>query len=211
MSAYPNSQAARVAGRLSYLSAGIAAAAFDFAPADHALRASVDRVRHMTDAIRFGADPERALSNLRWTETAIREYLPNGAGLAQAVRDKFWAELNAVPAEGLAEIVVKLSNSDKLFSIAKSLEQAAYALHLVSFDHLDAETKGFFGALLDFTEVSRPKFAGAWTGRPQTDLNARDRARRGEEDNQTVAKVGDQSTGAIEDAPAQLKTQSRLL
>jgi hypothetical protein len=79
----------------------------------------------MTGAIRFGADPEDTLSNLRWTEAAIREYLPNGAGLAQVVREKFWAELNAVRAEGLAEIIIRFSNSDKLFTIAKSFEQAA--------------------------------------------------------------------------------------
>ncbi|WP_285294736.1 hypothetical protein [Aureimonas altamirensis] len=105
----------------------------------------------MTDAIRFGANTEGALANLRWTEAAIREYLPNGAGLAQVVREKFTAELNAVPAEGLAEIVIRLSNSEKLFSIATSLEKAAYSSHLVSFDHLDTDTKGFLGALLDLT------------------------------------------------------------
>jgi hypothetical protein len=173
-SAHPDSPASRIAGRLCYLSAGIAAAAFDFASADHAFRPSADRVGHMTGAIRFGADPEGTLSNLRWTEAALREYLPNGAGLAQVVREKFWAELNSIPAEGLAEIIVRLSNSDRLFTIAKSLEQSAYALHLISFDHLDVDTKGFLGALLDFAEVNRPKFAAAWAGRPKTDSRGRD-------------------------------------
>lgn len=126
VNAHPSSGAARVAGRLSYLAAAIAAAAFDFASAETALRPSGERLRHMTGAIRFGADTEGTLANLRWTEAAVREYLPNGAGLAQLVRDKFLAELNDVPAEGLAEILIKLSNSDKLFNIARSLERAAY-------------------------------------------------------------------------------------
>ena len=173
VNAHPASAAARGTGRLAYLAAAIAAAAFDFASADTALRPSAERVRHMTDAIRYGADTEGALANLRWTEVAIREYLPNGAGLAQVVREKFTAELKAVPAEGLAEIVIKLSNSDKLFVIAKSLEKFAYASNLVSFDHLDADTKGFLGALLDFADVSRTKFAQAWNGRP--DAEAPDR------------------------------------
>jgi hypothetical protein len=180
VSAHPDSPAARVAGRLCYLSAGIAAAAFDFASADHALRPVADRIRHMKGAIHFGADPEGTLSNLRWAEAAIREYLPNGTGLAQVVHEKFWAEVNAVRAEGLAEIIIGFSKSDKLFTIAKSFEQAAYDVHLISFDYLDVETKGFLGALLDFAEVSRPKFAAAWIGRPKIGEDGHHRSSEGE-------------------------------
>lgn len=168
VSAHPTSVTARGGGRLSYLSAAIAAAAFDFASADTALRPSSERIRHMTDAIRFGANKEDTLANLRWTESAISEFLPNGAGLAQVVREKFTAALAEVPAEALAEIVIKLSNSEKLFNIAKSLESAAYASDLVSFDYLDTDSKSFLGALLDFADISRPLFAEAWLVRPAT-------------------------------------------
>ena len=166
VNAHPGSPAARVAARLSYLAGSIAAASFDFASAEAALRPTSERIRRMTDAIRFGADADGALSNLKWTEAAIREYVPNGAGLAQLVRDKFMAELNAVPAEGLAEIVIKLSNSEVLFRIAKALERAAYATNLPSFDGLDVEARGFLGALLDFTNTNRAIFAKAWPLRP---------------------------------------------
>lgn len=166
VNAHPVSPAARVATRLSYLAASIAAASFDFASAEAALRPTSERVRRMTDAIRFGADADGALSNLKWTEAAIREYVPNGAGLAQLVREKFMAELNAVPAEGLAEIVIKLSNSEVLFNIAKALERAAYSIDLPAFDGLDVEARGFVGALLDFANTNRSAFARAWPLRP---------------------------------------------
>ncbi|MER9216922.1 hypothetical protein NKI54_33935 [Mesorhizobium sp. M0663] len=211
VNAHPASAAARGAGRLSYLSAAIAAAAFDFASADTALRPTAERVRHMTDAVRFGANTEGALANLRWTEAAIREYLPNGAGLAQVIREKFTAELNAVPAEGLAEIVIRLSNSEKLFSIAKSLEKAAYASHLVSFDHLDADTKGFLGALLDFADISRPKFADGWIGRPEADTGGSGRFMEVENGDRKVSDKGEERSDRRETPPAPGKNQRRLL
>jgi len=211
VNAHPASAAARGAGRLTYLAAAIAAAAFDFASADTALRPLAERVRHMTDTIRFGANTEGALANLRWTEAAIREYLPNGAGLAQVVHEKFTAELNAVPAEGLAEIVIRLSNSEKLFSIAKSLEKAAYASHLVSFDHLDADTKGFLGALLDFVDISRPKFAEGWTGRSPADTSISDEPKTVRNDDPEVPDKGEQGSDKKKAAPTQEKNQRRLL
>lgn len=190
-SAHPSSLAARAAGRLAYLSAGIAAAAFDFASADTALRPSAERVTHMINSIRFGADTEGALSNLRWTEAAIREYLPNGVGLAQVMREKFSAALAAVPAEGLAEIIAKLSNSDKLFNIAKSLERAAYATHLVPFDQCDLDSKSFLGALLDFAEVSRLGFSEAWAGQPKIDIAGPDQTSEWGADDTKEGKTND--------------------
>ncbi len=137
--------------------------------------------------------------------------MPNGAGLAQVVRKKLTAELNAVPGEGLAEIVIRLSNSEKLFSITKSLEKAAYASHLVSFDHLDADTKGFLGALLDFADISRQKFAEGWTGRPPADTNASDGLMAVRNDDPQIPDKSEQSSDKRKTAPAQEKNQRRLL
>ena len=207
--AHPSSPAARMAGRLAYLTAAISAAALDFASADHALRPSADRVRHMTDAIRFGANSEGVLSNLRWAETAIREYAPNGAGVAQIVHEKFWSEFNAVPAEALAEIIVKQSNSEKLFTIAKALEQAAYSRRLVSFDYLDAEPKGFLAALLDFVDVSRPKFADAWHGQSAAEASSGSYA---EVRNETIrAASGNSHSSSKRKLPSRLRAQRSLI
>jgi len=162
VSAYPMSDAAQVATRATYFAASIAAAALDFASADSALRPAAERVRNMTDVIRFGSDARGVGERLQWAEAAIREYVPNGAGIAQLVRDRFNAELKGVPAEGLAEIVVKLTRNERLFSIAKTLEWAAYEQEVVSFDNLESEAKALLGAILDFVGVSRAHFARAF-------------------------------------------------
>ena len=159
--AHPGSSAAHTITRVSYLAASLVAAGLDFASAETALRPSAERVRQMSDAIRLGADADGALANLRWAEAAIREYLPNGASLAQTVRKKFEDQIKAIPAEGFAEIVVKLTTSDRLFAIAKQLEHAAYAQKFVTFDDLGTDEKGFLGALLDFANVARQRFAEA--------------------------------------------------
>jgi hypothetical protein len=154
LSAHPGSPAALIARRATYLSAAIAAAALDFASADSALRPAPERLKSLTDVIRFGADSGGALAHLRWAEAAIREYVPNGVGIAQVVKDKFMAEVRGVPAEGLAEVVVRLSRNATLFAAARALEHAAYATHVPTFDALDVDAKSFLGAVLDFVGVS---------------------------------------------------------
>jgi hypothetical protein len=159
VSAHPGSPASHVALRAAYLAAGIAAAAFDFASADTALRPASERLKSLTDAIRFGTDSGGALEHLRWAERAIREYAPIGAGVAQVVKERFLAEVRSVPAEGLAEVVVKLTKGATLFAAARGLEHAAFAKTLTPFDSLDVDAKSFLGAALDFVGVSRPEFA----------------------------------------------------
>jgi hypothetical protein len=170
VAAHPGSISAQVAGRLAYLATAIAAASFDYASAESALRPASERVQHLIEAIRYGDDPEGTERRLRWAEAAIREYAPNGPGIAQIVRERFAAELNRVPAEGLAEILDRLSRNDALFSIAKGLERAAYATSLPSFDELAIPEKSLFGAVLDFAQIERARFAKAWSKSTSEDL-----------------------------------------
>jgi hypothetical protein len=165
VAAHPDSPAARLAGRLAFFTASLAAASIDFASAETALRPTPERVRHLTAAIRYGADAESTFAHLRWSEAAIREYVPNGTGIAQVVHDRFMSDFASVPAEGLAEIAARLSRTNALFCIARHLEGAAYSAYPPTFDELTAEAKGFFGAVLDFLEVGRSAFAKSWAPR----------------------------------------------
>lgn len=158
---HPKGDAARVLTRVSFLMASLVAAALDFASADTALRPLADRRRQMANSIRYGENMDRTLDKLAWADHALREYLPNGAALAQAVRLRFDQDLKRVPADDLAEVVVKLSNSDALFTVARTLEYAAYRVDAASFDSLPAEAKSFIGALLDFSGVDRRSFSAA--------------------------------------------------
>jgi hypothetical protein len=157
--AHPGSAGAQVLLRLTYLSAAVAAASLDFASADTALRPAPERLRSLTDAIRYGADADGILEQLRFAEGAIRDYAPNGAGLAKIVREGLNADLAAIPAEGLAEIVLKMTRNETLFEVARTLEAAAYATKVPSFDDLEPTPRGFIGAVLDFVRIDRPTFA----------------------------------------------------
>lgn len=81
----------------------------------------------------------------------------------RGLRERFNAELKSVPAEGLAEIAVRLTKTEALFNIARTLEAAAYAVRVPDFDGLPPDAKAFMGAVLDFFGVERSRFAGAWS------------------------------------------------
>jgi hypothetical protein len=165
--AHPGSTSAELFTRLTYFACAIAAAALDFASGESALRPHAERLAGLTDAIRFGEDPKGTNDKLRWAEAAIRDYAPNGAGLADLVRARFDEALQSVPAESLAEIIVKFANSDRLFNAARDLERAAFLIDCSSFDELSLDAKSILGAILDFVAVGRAPFAHAWapTGR----------------------------------------------
>jgi hypothetical protein len=161
IAAHPSSPAAKILIRLTYHAAAIAAASLDFASSDTALRPAPERLRGLTEAIRYGADADGVLEQLRFAERAVRDYMPNGAGAAKVVRDGFTADLAAIPAEGLAEIVLKMTRGDALFETARTLESAAYAKTVPSFDDLELTSRSFVGAVLDFVSIDRPTFARA--------------------------------------------------
>ena len=160
--AHPTSLAAEVFTRLVYFSIGVAAAALDFTSGETALRPHSERVASLSEVIRFGADAKGTEEKLRWVEAAIRDYAPNSAGLGKAIRSAFTDALRAVPAEGLAEVVAKMSSSDRLFRAARDLELAAYAVDLPMFDELLLDAKSFLGAVLDFINIDRANFAKCW-------------------------------------------------
>lgn len=159
--AHPNSSAAKILNRLSLYSAALTAISLDYASVDAALRPAEERVTHMTNLIRYGEDLEGTHKKLSLIEIALTTSLANGASLYKSVRDKFLSEAESVPAESLAQIVIKLTNSDALFQVARNLEAAAFNDEIVTFDELPVDTKSFLGALLDFYNFSRKDFSNS--------------------------------------------------
>lgn len=158
---HPASNSAKVLTRLSFYAACLSAVALDFASSDSALRPIAERRKHMANAIRFGENVEGTYDKIEWAERALREYSENGQSIAQQIRSGFEHDLNQVPAEDLAEIVVRLSNTDSLFGIARTLEHAAFSVSSVPFVQLPTEAKAYIGALLDFSKLDRKLFAAA--------------------------------------------------
>lgn len=162
ISAHPNSASALVFGRLTYLAAGIACAAYDYASAEWALRPRAERLLNVTDALRYGADKDSTIQRIRTAEAAIRDYVPNGNAAVKAIKEQMQKDLDKIPAEGLAETVVKMATSHELFDAAKELEVSAFRSNVPTFDQLSPTAKSALGALLDFANIERAKFASAW-------------------------------------------------
>ena len=159
--AHPGSESARTLTRLSLFAGSFVAAGLDFASVDSALRPAAERQKHMANVIRFGENVLGTYDKLDWTEMALREYSSHGQSVAQEIRSGFEHDVKQIPAEDLAEIVVRMSNSNALFDVARSLEKAAFSKDDVSFDSLPTDAKSFMGALLDFAKQDRKRFAEA--------------------------------------------------
>lgn len=164
---HPGSEQAETLGRLTYVTAALCAASFDFASADTALRPIVERRKSMVNSIQFGSDGKSFEERVEWTETAIREYAPNGKVVAKAVRDGIFGSVTADSADDLADIVVKLSHDNRLFDAARFLEMAAYTPNLPTFDQLPNEAQSFLGALLDYSKIERKRFRQSWSSKTE--------------------------------------------
>lgn len=162
LKSHADSNAARASGRLFYLSVSVAAASFDFSLAEVALRPAGERVRYLTDQIRYGSDFLESQKKLKWSQAAISEFIENGQNVSQTLEERFVAALGRIPAEDLAEIIIRQGNDDKLFKFALAMERHAYALNIPSFDELDSSEKSIVGAMLDFVGLNRKSFADAW-------------------------------------------------
>lgn len=158
---HPGSEPAKALTRISFLAASLVAVALDFASADSALRPLSERRKHMSNSIRFGEDVEGTYEKLDWAARALREYVDNGSSIANQITTRFDNDVKQVPAEDLAEFVVRLSNTVALFNIARTLEHAAFSTDVVTFDALPTDSKSFVGALLDFAKIDRKKFSEA--------------------------------------------------
>jgi hypothetical protein len=108
-----------------------------------------------------------------------RKYSENGAAVAKQIEYGFYGEADRIPADIIADYVVRLPFSDGLFKLAREIEMASTSVELRSYDEMSPEAKSLLGVFLDFNGVSREKVAAAWPRRivPQnkeTVVNARE-------------------------------------
>ncbi len=160
VSAHPGSASAMGAGRLAYLSAAIACACLDYVSVAAAFR-SIDEKRDLLlKAVRFG--DEESARTLRVAVALIEKYSKGGSATARQVESALSAELNAIPAEIVADQAGRLLKENMLFAVARELETASYARACPSFDQLSVPAKAMVGAFLDYAAVKRDVFAIAW-------------------------------------------------
>jgi hypothetical protein len=159
---HPNTEAAEIALRLSYFAAAVVAIALDFIGAEVSFRTSEERYLALTNAIRYGqTDKEAGLERMRLAAALVRKYAPNGDATARTMELTLGRELANIPAEIIAEFVVRNSRSD-LFQVARRLEHLSMSKALKPFDLLEFGEKAFVAALLDYAGVDRSRYASCW-------------------------------------------------
>lgn len=164
VSYHPNSLAARAAGRLTYLAAAVACASIDYVSVGAAFRTAEERRELILNAIRLGAlSNDQGEQALRMALALVEKYAPGGKATALAVQSGLRKDLERIPAEIVADQAMRLLKADQLFLTGRELEMASYRLVLPTFDELGGATKSMLGALLDYSNIDRERFAMAWT------------------------------------------------
>jgi hypothetical protein len=160
VSAHPGSDGAAASGRLAYLSGSIACACLDYVSVDAAFRSIDERRELLLKAVRFGSDD--STRTLRVAIGLIEKYAPGGLATARQVQKGLKADLDAIPAEIIADQAGRLLKEGTLFSVARELEAASYNRLCPNFDQLSTQAKSMVGAFLDYATVKRDAFASAW-------------------------------------------------
>lgn len=159
----PNSPAAIASGRLAYLAAAIVCQSLDFVSVDAAFRPLDERRDLILQAVRYGAlASDEGQRSLRLALALIEKYSPAGKSSALAVEQGLKNDLESIPAEIIADQVMKLLKNDQLFLVGRELEMEGYNRDLPSFDHLSNTSKAMLGSLLDYSGIDRRRFAMAW-------------------------------------------------
>ena len=160
---HPNSPGAEIALRLLYASASICAISLDYSLAKVSFKSSDERRKALLNVIRYGEeDEDRGLEKVRIATALIERYAQNGGALAHTVSQSIRDEYSRIPAEIIADFVLKNLKSDGLFSLARMLELRAYSRELLGYDDLSSEEKSLIGAMLDFSGLDRASIAKAW-------------------------------------------------
>jgi hypothetical protein len=167
VTSHPNTDASEIALRLTYFAAAVVALALDYIGSEVSFRAPEERQGALINAIRFGDIDETAgLERIRLAIGLLQKYAPAGEATARAVDLAVKQGFKSIPAEIIAEHVIKKTKPEDLFQIARHLEHLAFLNAVTSFDGLRVEDKSFIAMLLDYSGVDRARFASCWSAPP---------------------------------------------
>ena len=160
---HPKTDGAEVNLRLLYLAASISAIALDYSLTKVSFKSTDERRKTILNVIRYGEeDANRGLEKVRIATALIERYVANGSAVAQSVAQEIKLEFSKIPAEIIADHILKNLKLNGLFQLACSLELRAFSKDLLGFDDLPAAEKSFLGVLLDFSETDRSSVAESW-------------------------------------------------
>ena len=148
--------------RLAYLTLAFFLIGLDWVMRHTAFEERDSRIAHLEGGFRFGSKGRDGFENLlRTSESLLVKFFPDMSGTAATVRNRARNELNTLPAEGLAQFFARSDVYLKLFPMACTFEQAAFAENLCRPSELDVPLQAVVGAVLDFFGSSRTGFLGS--------------------------------------------------
>jgi hypothetical protein len=156
------SEQARIAVRLAFFCASLAAISIDYVSSEAAFRPLEDRSRLILNVIRYGhPDRETAMEKVRLASALVENFAENGAALGHQVVNRYEDDVSRIPAEIIADHITRMSPRELLFNVSRELEEAAYSRSEMGFDALPPEAKALMAVFLDFVGIARAKFAAA--------------------------------------------------
>lgn len=161
LTAAPGSTAGELATRLFYLCVSIAAVGLDYVASQASYQSADRQQQEVEDTVRYGSDFAETKRRLDLALQVTRQYLPNGAAQANQLQEKIAADTDAVLADVIAEVALKMSRAGALFKAARDLEIAAHLRELPPLPSLSNDARSFCGAVMDFFDLDREQVAAA--------------------------------------------------
>jgi hypothetical protein len=148
--------------RLAYLNLSFLLIGLDWIMRQTVFEDRDTRITHLEGGFRFGSKGREGFENLlRTSESLLIQCVPDMSGIAATVRNRATNQLQGLPAEGLAQFFARSEVYSKLFSMARSFEQAAFAENLSRPSEMDVPLQAVVGAVLDFFGSPRKGFLGS--------------------------------------------------
>ncbi len=147
------------ASRAVYLMTAYFLVAVDYCIAQLAFTSSALRRTAVVDGLRFGQRGVRGTREMiEMSTNLVASYAP---GIRERIHADMKKQYDAIPAESLADYLLKPTVQEQLFDMARALEGHAFAPGLTRASNLDTSYQSLLSALLDFMRIDRNTFFNA--------------------------------------------------
>ena len=174
--------------RSAYVSAAIGCIALDSALEQSLYEGHKERYKAIADGVTYGDSGDlRTQSSIRAVLDVISSGLENGQVIARQVQAEMESLFSSVRADIVAEFFSREYNSSTLFSVARELDDGAYAPDIRSLRALSVEAKSVLGVFCDFVQVKRNSVL-------LSEFNVRDDV-HGDDESRSQAQLDDGADG----------------
>lgn len=145
--------------RATYLVTAFFLVSIDYCITQLAFATATARRASVVDGLRFGQKgARRTREAVEMSTKLVASYAP---GLRERIHADLRRQYDAIPAEGLADYLLKQTVQEQLFELAKGFEAQAFAFGLTRPSNLETSAQSVLGAILDFLKIDRNSFFNA--------------------------------------------------